>query len=519
MLVQHRHHSTAQHSTRIQHKQMPPFSDYRTVLNYESTDDIVNALQHDASENDAPARSDENSPPPDWVLPVKNIDTTMFEQQSLEAEAERLSVLREYKVLETENEDDYDMITEEAGDFYNVPWACVSFVDMGRLWFKSMYKDDIAIKETPRKDSFCQYTLQSKEDLFVIRDTHQDERFSDNPYVTGHPGWRFYAGVPLVSPEGAKLGTFCLLDRKPRPQGLSVEDERKLKNMAKKVMERLVARKRKFSSGGLKKRPSTECLVELAASSGRPSAIADTCDDDEEMVSVKKSKLNPTRSFKTKMPTKVQKKVEPKTQIPSTVPEPILPDPKTAGVDPDAYLCDLVQALYGVKLHTKPALDLDGFFSKITEEQMAAYSMEVVTATRENDIAELRQIREKCGRDALDCFNRFGEGLLNLACRRGFKEITAYLLSDEVGLEARIRDDYGRTPLHDACWNPSPLVDICTWLMRKEPALFFVKDKRGFTPFQYARKSDWLVWRQFLFDRRDLLQPLTRSEILEKFSS
>jgi len=488
---------------------MPPLADYRTVLDFESTDDIVHALKEGVNENRAPY--DENAHP-DWVLPVN--DSTSFEKQSLADEADRLSVLRDYQVLETENEDDYDMITEEAGQFYNVPWACVSFVDMGRLWFKSMYKDDIDIKETPRKDSFCAYTLQSKEGLFVVRDTYQDPRFSKNPYVTGHPGWRFYAGVPLVSPEGAKLGTFCLLDRKPRPEGLSMEDERKLKVMAKKVMDRLVNRKRKFAPV-MKKRFSSDCLVEMAESESNVNQFVELEPSQEDYSSAKKSKLNPSSNLKKQA---VRRKPAPEMIIRPPVLDIILPDPKTAGVDPDAYLAQLVEALYGVKLQTKPALDLGEFFPKITDEQMAAYDVEVVTAARENNIKELRQICERKGPKALNCFNRFGEGLLNLSCRRGFQEITAYLLSNEVGLKACIRDDYGRTPLHDACWNPSPLIEICTWLMEKEPALFFVTDKRGFTPFQYARKSDWLVWRNFLFERRHLLEPLSRPEVLKMFS-
>ena len=486
---------------------MPPLSDFRSVLDYDNSDAIVHALREgvNSENNESSLPYDENSPP-DWVLPVS--DGSCFEKQSLVDEADRLNVLRDYHVLETENEEDYDMITEEAGQFYNVPWACVGFVDMGRLWFKSMYKDDIGVKETPRKDSFCTYTLQSKDGLFVIRDTHNDPRFRKNPYVTGHPGWRFYAGVPLVSPEGAKLGTFCLLDRKPRPEGLSVEDERKLKTMAKQVMDRLVQRKRKFEPG-MKKRPSSENLAGLADSTtssiNQPSAAA------------KKSKLSPSSNMK-KEEEAVRRKPAPQNIIKQPVLDTLLPDPKTAGVDPDEYLAQLVEALYGVKLQKKPALDLSDFFSKISEAQMAAYDLEVVTATRENNIEELRQICARKGPQALDCFNRFGEGLLNLACRRGFKEIAAFLLSNEVGLNACIRDDYGRTPMHDACWNPSPLIEICTWLMQKQPALFFITDKRGFTPFQYARKSDWLVWRQFLFDRRHLLEPLTRPEIRKQFS-
>merc|ERR1712228_84592 len=117
-----------------------------------------------------------------------------------------------------------------------------------------------------------------------------------------------------------------------------------------------------------------------------------------------------------------------------------------------------------------------------------------------------------------DCFNRFGEGLLNLTCRRGFSDSVAFLLSDRVNLNVRVRDDFGRTPLHDACWNPEPLIDICTKLMEKDPSLFLVTDKRGYTAFQYARKTDWPLWRKFLFDRRHLLAPIMSEEIKSRFS-
>jgi hypothetical protein len=195
-----------------------------------------------------------------------------------------------------------------------------------------------------------------------------------------------------------------------------------------------------------------------------------------------------------------------------------LPDPKTADVDPDEYLIQLVEALYGVSPKTKSALDLKDYFSETTEAQMAAYTMQVVAVTRENDVKKLQEFCEANGSASLDCFNRFGEGLLNMTCRRGFKETVRFLLSAPVSLNVRVRDDYGRTPLHDACWNAEPQLDICTWICEQDPSLFLVTDKRGYTPFQYARKGDWHVWRQFLFDRRDLLVGLMKPEVVCRFS-
>lgn len=195
-----------------------------------------------------------------------------------------------------------------------------------------------------------------------------------------------------------------------------------------------------------------------------------------------------------------------------------LPDPSKSGVDPDEYLLEMVHALWGAKLEVKNGNDLKDHFAVITENQMAAYNMTVVCATRLNQVDRLRILRNEKGRDTLNCFNRFGEGLLNMACRRGFKDIVSYLLSDDVHLDVRVRDDFGRTPMHDACWNPEPQLEICHRLMEKDPSLFLVADKRCFTPFQYARKSDWHVWRQFIFDRRNLLVKLMLPETLRKFS-
>lgn len=195
-----------------------------------------------------------------------------------------------------------------------------------------------------------------------------------------------------------------------------------------------------------------------------------------------------------------------------------LPDYKIPGVNPDKYLAMLVEAMYGVKVKVVPALEQRDFFAKIQEEQMAAYSIEVVSAARENNVDKLRAIFQERGREALDCYNRFGEGMLNLACRRGFTEMVDFLLH-QVRLPVRICDDCGRTPLHDACWNPSPQLDICTWILEQDPSQFLVTDKRGYTPFQYARDGDWHIWRKFLYEKRHLLAPLVQPELLSRFGS
>lgn len=196
-----------------------------------------------------------------------------------------------------------------------------------------------------------------------------------------------------------------------------------------------------------------------------------------------------------------------------------LPDPRKAGVSPGEYLLEMVQVLWGEMLQIKKGDDLKDHFPVITEKQMAAYDMTVTRATRQNQVKELRALLKEKGRDALDCFNRFGDGLLNIACRRGFKDVVKFLLSDDVQLDVRVHDDFGRTPMHDACWNSEPQIEICGFLMERDPSLFLVADKRCFTPFHYARKCDWHIWRQFIFDRRHLLEKLVLPETLCKFST
>lgn len=196
----------------------------------------------------------------------------------------------------------------------------------------------------------------------------------------------------------------------------------------------------------------------------------------------------------------------------------VLPDPKESSAEPDEYLLQLVKALYGVDLKVRKGLELgQDYFKPITDAQQAAYTMEVLTPARDNDVKTLKDLVAKKGPKVVDCVNRFGESVLNLACRRGFVETAEFLLSDEINLDVRLKDDFGRTPLHDACWHPKPQLEICSWLIKRDPSLLLVADKRGSTPFQYARAQDYPTWRQFLFDNRDSLQLLTEPATLKQF--
>lgn len=128
-------------------------------------------------------------------------------------EDERIQSLKELQILDTPAEERFDRITKVAQIMFDVPIALVSLVDTNRQWFKSCA--GLTVNETPRSMSFCSHAIL-KEDVMTINDATKDERFSDNPLVTGEPKIRFYAGKPIQGPNGKFVGTLCIIDRKPR---------------------------------------------------------------------------------------------------------------------------------------------------------------------------------------------------------------------------------------------------------------------------------------------------------------
>ncbi len=133
---------------------------------------------------------------------------------SPERERARLKVLDSYQVLDTGDEAIFDAFVALAAELADTPIALVSLIDEKRQWFKA--RRGLEVEETPREQAFCAYALDDRVTTLEVEDARTDDRFKANPLVTGSPGIRFYAGFPLVAPDGSRLGTICVIDRKPR---------------------------------------------------------------------------------------------------------------------------------------------------------------------------------------------------------------------------------------------------------------------------------------------------------------
>ncbi|WP_309643854.1 PAS domain S-box protein [Phenylobacterium sp.] len=151
----------------------------------------------------------------------------------------RIAALRDLKVLDTPPEAIFDSLTQLAAMTFEVPVALVSLVDTDRQWFKSCIGLDVS--ETGRDVAFCDHAIRQDETLVVL-DASRDPRFCDNPLVTGAPAIRFYAGAPLILPDGHRLGTLCVIDFTPR-SNFSNEARAQLQAMAASVTQALVMRR------------------------------------------------------------------------------------------------------------------------------------------------------------------------------------------------------------------------------------------------------------------------------------
>ncbi len=174
-------------------------------------------------------------------------------------EERRLSTLRSYDVLDTDSEQAFDDLTFLASHICKTPIALVSLIDEDRQWFKS--KVGLSVTQTARNISFCQYTIRGTVPL-IVGDAATNPQFADNPLVLQEPNIRFYAGVPLIDPEGCALGSLCVIDRVAR--GLSAEQVTALTALGRLVMC-LLGSRRELLRRKTPEPPTTETPLQQTA--------------------------------------------------------------------------------------------------------------------------------------------------------------------------------------------------------------------------------------------------------------
>ena len=156
----------------------------------------------------------------------------------------------------------------------------------------------------------------------------------------------------------------------------------------------------------------------------------------------------------------------------------------------------------------------DSYFLTYTPKQLEAYTTEKVNAVQTNDVNKLRSLLHSG--ETMQASNRFGESMLHTSCRRGFTSIVEFFIQ-EAKVNVRVRDDMGRTPMHDACWSSTPPNhEIMKLLICYAPELLLSKDKRGHSPFDYARREHWPNWVTFLNEHRKLIVDSLVCSCLEK---
>ncbi len=157
-------------------------------------------------------------------------------------ESQRIQALNEYSILDTLPEAEYDDITKLASQICGTPISSITLIDQNRQWFKS--KVGLKENETARDISFCGHAILEPRNVFTVNDARRDPRFEDNPLVHGSPHVIFYAGVPLVTPDGLPVGTLCVIDNTPKD--LSPDQVEALRSLSHQVVTLFELRKSKI---------------------------------------------------------------------------------------------------------------------------------------------------------------------------------------------------------------------------------------------------------------------------------
>lgn len=172
----------------------------------------------------------------------RQVDSTPARQTAASA---RRQALTRYGILDTGHEEVFDAIVQAAAKTCSTPIALISFVDVNRQWFKSAI--GVPFRETDLERSICAKAIEH-EGVFVVPNAEEDPRVCGNPLVIGDPGIRFYAGAPLVTPEGIPVGMICVLDTQPR-QGVTDAQRAHLERLASSVVDLLERRCASAPSG------------------------------------------------------------------------------------------------------------------------------------------------------------------------------------------------------------------------------------------------------------------------------
>jgi PAS domain S-box-containing protein len=182
----------------------------------------------------------------------------MNDNKSPESENKRVEALRLYDILDTLPEQEYDDITRLASEICQTPIALISLVDENRQWFKS--KIGLDVEETPRDVSFCAHAI-NEEGVFEVGNAALDERFMENPLVAGAPNIRFYAGAPLISKDGYRVGTLCVINSVP--YSINESQKNSLLILARSVISMLELRKQKREAELFKKALDEVTMVSM----------------------------------------------------------------------------------------------------------------------------------------------------------------------------------------------------------------------------------------------------------------
>ncbi len=193
-------------------------------------------------------------------------------------EAARLAALHSYEVLDTASEQAFDDLVVLAARLTGSPIALVSLVDHDRQWFKARF--GLVATETHRDHAFCAHAILEPDRPLIVEDATADPRFQSNPLVTGAPNVRAYLGMPLVTPDGHALGSFCVIDHKARPYDATMVET--IRTLAQAVSVNLELRRTLLQARqaaltdpltGLPNRRAVMDALEQAAASSEPVAV------------------------------------------------------------------------------------------------------------------------------------------------------------------------------------------------------------------------------------------------------